>query len=325
MKPGGILAFTFHHSQDEPWLNVLRSLFEAGFYLEATFPIRSDETKGDNAEFGSQKIEFDIIHVCRKRLEEPKPISWARLRKQIIDDIAQIKTLLAHHAASGLQEADLQVIRRGKALEYFSKHYGKVFIAEEGDFNLRSAILGINQILDDQRDQSKDVPPVAADPYTRTFLRLFIDTDNLARDQVQKHLRGTGIAPSEFVERNWCREAKKLFTLVPPLEFASGWKGKHRSGIGNSIGRAGGGDLDQALFLIGACHEGSGINVKETLSNRNFNAHPALADVLEWFTKHGCNPTVKSAARLALQLFKGSVAEKSIKPDVQPHFAFEES
>ncbi len=47
LKPGGILTFTFHHSEDEPWVGVLESLFDAGFYLEATYPIRSDETKGE--------------------------------------------------------------------------------------------------------------------------------------------------------------------------------------------------------------------------------------------------------------------------------------
>ena len=47
LKPSGILAFTFHHSEDEPWVGVLESLFDAGFYLEATYPIRSDETKGE--------------------------------------------------------------------------------------------------------------------------------------------------------------------------------------------------------------------------------------------------------------------------------------
>ena len=49
LKPGGILAFTFHHSEDEPWIAVLESLFDAGFYLEAAYPIRSDETKGEGA------------------------------------------------------------------------------------------------------------------------------------------------------------------------------------------------------------------------------------------------------------------------------------
>ncbi len=65
------MAFTFHHSEDEPWVGVLESLFDAGFYLEATYPIRGDETKGEGAApgtFGSQTIEYDIIHVCRKRM-----------------------------------------------------------------------------------------------------------------------------------------------------------------------------------------------------------------------------------------------------------------
>jgi putative DNA methylase len=64
LKPGGILTFTFHHSEDEPWVAVLEALFDAGFYLEATYPIRSDETKGEGAKpgtFGAQLIEYDII------------------------------------------------------------------------------------------------------------------------------------------------------------------------------------------------------------------------------------------------------------------------
>jgi putative DNA methylase len=85
LKPTGLLTFTFHHSEDEPWVRVLESLFDAGFYLEATYPIRSDETKGEGAKpgtFGSQAIEYDIIHVCRKRTEEPTPVSWARMRRK---------------------------------------------------------------------------------------------------------------------------------------------------------------------------------------------------------------------------------------------------
>src|SRR5262249_25517830 len=38
-KAGGLLAFTFHHSADAPWVTVLHSLFDAGWILEAAFPI----------------------------------------------------------------------------------------------------------------------------------------------------------------------------------------------------------------------------------------------------------------------------------------------
>lgn len=44
LKDGGTLAFSFHHSRDEAWFGVLRSLFDAGLVLVATYPIRSDET-----------------------------------------------------------------------------------------------------------------------------------------------------------------------------------------------------------------------------------------------------------------------------------------
>jgi putative DNA methylase len=173
LKPGGILAFTFHHSEDSPWVSVLESLFKANFYLEATYPIRSDETKGEGSKpgtFGSQQIEFDIIHVCRKRRGQPETVS----------------------------------------------------------------------------------------------------------DQIQKFLRGTGIAPSDFEARGWCSEDKKIYHLTSPLEVARAWQGKHRRGMTS--------DYDQAAFLIGACFENSGINATDTLNNDNFKPHPALDALLEWFS-----------------------------------------
>lgn len=204
LKPGGLLAFTFHHSEDEPWVSVLQSLFDAGFTLEATYPIRSDETKGEGSKpgtFGSQKIEYDIIHVCRKRREEPKPVSWAMMRREVLKEVRQIKTILEHHQKSGLPEADLQVIKRGKALEYFSRHYGKVFVDEDQTIGVAEALAGINQLLDEESGVVKNPPPSNAEPFTRLFLRLFGGKTELDRDQIQKFLRGTGISPDEYEER----------------------------------------------------------------------------------------------------------------------------
>jgi putative DNA methylase len=174
LKPGGILAFTFHHSEDEPWVGVLESLFDAGFYLEATYPIRSDETKGEQ-QFGSKQVEYDIIHVCRKRMAEPQSISWARLRRLILDDVRRIANLLSQHQKEGLPAADLQVIKRGKALEYFSRHYGKVYIEQAREFTIREALAGINSLLDDETSTAggPESPPANAEPYTRQFFRIF--------------------------------------------------------------------------------------------------------------------------------------------------------
>jgi adenine-specific DNA methylase len=107
LKPGSILAFTFHHDQDGPWIDVLESLFEAGFILVATFPVRGDETKGEG-QYGSQKVEYDVIHVCRKRLESPTRVSWAKMRREVLQDVRQLQELLEHHAKEGLPAGDLQ-------------------------------------------------------------------------------------------------------------------------------------------------------------------------------------------------------------------------
>jgi putative DNA methylase len=294
LKPGGMLAFTFHHSEDAPWVSVLESLFDAGFYLEATYPIRSDETKGDG-QFGSQKVEYDIIHVCRKRTEEPKAVSWGRMRREVLADVRQLQGMLENHARAGLPAADLQVIRRGKALEYFSRHYGKVYVDEGRPISVKDALVGINQLIDEDANKTAEPPPVTAEPITRQFLRIFDGKTELARDQMQKLLRGSGIAPDEFTSRGWASEEKKVFHLADPLVFARDWQGKHRRRLTA--------DLDQALVLVGACYDGSGINASDTLKNDNFKPHPALKGLLEWLGKRAPNQPMRNASSRALSIY----------------------
>jgi putative DNA methylase len=306
LKPGGILAFTFHHSEDEPWVGVLKSLFDAGFYLEATYPIRSDETKGEG-EFGSKTIEYDIIHVCRKRVDDPTPISWAKLRRKIVDDVRDLKGLLEQHQASGLPRADLEVIRRGKALEYYSRHYGHVYVEKGREFTLLEALAGIHQLLDDERDESGVAPPVLAEVHSRQFLRIFDKTVKVDRNDMVKYLRGTGTAPSLFEAYGWCDEEKKVYNLCDPLEFAKGWRGKHRKGMSR--------DLDQTLFLVGACFKDSGLRVDETLNNPNFDPHPAVPDLLDWMTNRGGTAEIQAAARVAKQLYSKWLGENKARID----------
>lgn len=293
LKPGGLLAFTFHHGEDEPWVAVLESLFDAGFYLEATYPIRSDETKGEG-EFGSKTIEYDIIHVCRKRTEEPTPVSWGRMRREVLADVRQLQGLLENHAKEGLPAADLQVIRRGKALEYFSRHYGKVYVDEGRTLTVKEALAGINQLIDEDSRHVTDPPPVIAEPITRQFLRIFEGKTEVARDQMQKFLRGSGLAPDEFVQRGWCTEKNKVFTLVSPLEFAQSWHGRHKYKLTC--------DLDQALVVIGSCFADSGIQATDTFRSQHFRPHVALKALLEWFKKTSPHSQSRSAAHTAITI-----------------------
>jgi hypothetical protein len=298
LKPAGMLAFTFHHSEDDPWVAVLKSLFDAGFSLVSTYPIRSDETKGEGSKpgtFGSQKIEYDILHVCRKRVEEPEPVSWARMRREVLREVRQIAGIIEVHHKAGLPPGDLKVIKIGKALEYYSRHYGKVYVDQGVEFSVRDAVIGINQLLDEDSGGGKEAPPVNAEPMTRQFLRLFDGVSQQPRDQMQKLLRGTTIDPSEYGERGWCKETQKVYHLTSPLEIAQDWYGKHRRRLTS--------DYDQAMVVIGASFPNSGINVTDTLSNANFRPHPALGRLLKWHTGHGATQGIRDAAAIAVQLY----------------------
>ncbi|MCL2824564.1 MAG: hypothetical protein FWD57_11280, partial [Polyangiaceae bacterium] len=309
LKPGGLLAFTFHHSEDAPWVSVLKSLFESGFYLVATYPIRSDETKGDG-QFGSRKIEYDIIHVCRKRIDASTPISWAKMRRQIIQDVRSLRRILESHSKSGLPGADLQVIRRGKALEYFSGHYGKVFMNDVRPMSVRDALLGIHQILDEEAGKVADPPPPNADPLTRQFLRLFYRTSAVQRDQIHKHLRGTGIAPSDFVARGWCYEDKKTLVLTSHLESARVWHGKKLRGLT--------GDYDQAVFFTGACFENSGIDVSKSLAILPHKPHPALEPLLAWFAERAATDDIRAAAHRAHTILRALLHDQAYRRRAKP-------
>ena len=85
---------------------------------------------------------------------------------------------------------------------------------------MRDALVGINQLIDEDADKGKEAPPVNAEPITRQFLRTFGNAPELKRDQLQKFLKGSITTPDEFVQRGWCSEKNKVFTRTNPLDFA---------------------------------------------------------------------------------------------------------
>ena len=298
LKDGGILAFTFHHNEDAAWLDVLRALFDAGYLLVATYPVWSDETKGEDAAFGSKKIEYDIIHICRKRLEEPKPAAWSQMRRFVKEEAARLKTLLEHSHGRELPESDLLVILRGKALEFYSRHYGQVLTGEGQVLEVREALLGINQILDDLVEGSGPAaakrPPERAEPVSRLFLSLFRDKAEIGKDDLHKRLRGTGHAPDDLEARGWIKTVGGTVHAVPAQErFAYfTYPGRNRKIIKT--------DLDQAYFCLGAAL--SGLNLENELRNPNFQIKKAVEEILLWLAETRTDPDLRQAAQTAAQI-----------------------
>jgi DNA modification methylase len=299
LKDGGIMAFTFHHDKDEAWIDILKALFEAGYILVATYPIRSDETKGDNAAFGSKKIEYDIIHVCRKRMEEPVHVSWSKMLRWVKEETSLLKELLEHTHGKELNDADLRVILRGKSLEFYSRHYGKVLTGNNQLLDVRSALLGINQLLDELIEgaaSSGPRPPDNAEPLTRQYLRLFSVITQMERDDLHKTLKGTGFTTDDFESRGWVRVVAKNIFAIPINERFSYFT---QPGRNRNILKS---DLDQAHFLIGAAIPDSQINITDELKKENFKIKKSVDDILAWYSKVSPDAEWRTAAKTALTL-----------------------
>ena len=165
---------------------------------------------------------------------------------------------------------------------------------------MKDALLGINQLIDEDANKTAEPPPINAEPLTRQFLRIFDKKTEVARNEMQNLLRGSGIAPDDFTSRGWASDEKKVFYLTDPLVFSRDWQGKHKRRLMA--------DLDQALVLIGACYDGSGINASDTLKNENFKPHPALKSLLEWFSKRGQTQPMRNAASRAQTIYNNWAA-----------------
>lgn len=315
LKDGGIMAFTFHHNDDQAWLNVLKALFHAGYVLLQTFPVIGDESKGEKASFGSKKIEYDIIHVCRKRLDAPEPVSWARMRRWVKDETVRLKNLLEHTHAKTLSESDLRVILRGKSLEFYSRHYGQVLSGDGQVLEVREALLGINQLLDDLLEDPTQIgglrPPDSAEPASRLYLRLFKNRTEMDRDELHKTLRGSGISSADLESKGWIRIVGRTVHMVPIHERMAFFteRGRNRKVIKT--------DLDQAHFLIGAASPQSGLKVDAELSNPNFRIKKSVDDILVWYAETDNESGNGRAAQTAAQLVRQWRASKGRLQPIQ--------
>jgi putative DNA methylase len=330
MKDGGIMAFTFHHSEDAQWEIVLRSLFEAGFYLEATYPISSDEMKGAGGQFGAKGTEYDIIHVCRKRLEEPQAVSWPKMRQWVKGELARLRPLLESFKSRGLSDADVRVILRGKALEFYSQHYGKVMLnvpgGEETVLSIREALLGINQLLDESSGQPGERPPSIVQPVVYQYLRLFGTKDKYSRDEVSKLLRGTTIQQSAFEKTGstpWISESDRVITRVPIYERFQKMVKRSRREMKT--------ELDQSHFLIGAAmpvQDGdTGVNIEKELERETFLIRPGVEALLDWYSKTPAGadePGIPKAAATSLQLLRAAFEARRARMKQEDPSLFDE-
>ena len=123
LKPGGILAFTFHHSAPDGWVAIHRALAGADFVVAAAHPVKAEMSVSNPKSAAKEPINLDAILVCRKR-GEVAPVT-RDVEKAIEEESAGLR-LRFESIGRILSRGDRFVIGASQAL-----HHGSVAGVDE--------------------------------------------------------------------------------------------------------------------------------------------------------------------------------------------------
>ena len=191
LKDDGLMVFTFHHREGRAWESLLDSLCTAGFVIQAIYPIHG-ESESSLHLMGNKAIAYDLIHVCKKRIEqsENKQRSWAGIREEIRKrarkEIGMIEA--GRYGREKLSPDDVNIILIGKCLELYSKHY-EMIVDYKGDVvslgeALTSIRMMVEQIVSTQQPLPSELEHI--DPASYIYLTCLCDRKEIKSDEVHK-------------------------------------------------------------------------------------------------------------------------------------------
>jgi adenine-specific DNA methylase len=146
LKKDGLLVFTFHHKAFEAWVNVLRAVLDAGFFVTAAYPVHSEMPLSVHIQ-NYQSMSFDTVLVCRKRGPGIRT-HWSTLRSAIERNAkTAIKTL--EESGTRLSALDAYVVVLGKCLQCYSTNYPEVYEDQnqERKVSIERALRGAEEIV----------------------------------------------------------------------------------------------------------------------------------------------------------------------------------
>ncbi|MGC2519178.1 MAG: DNA methyltransferase [Burkholderiales bacterium] len=200
----GLLVFTFHHADQEGtvWEGLLQALCDTGFEIAAVYPVHAEREASLHL-LDKENISYDLIHVCRKRIEDPTPRSWAGVRQDVRRraraELAAIEA--GRYGGKPLAEPDVRLICIGKCLELYSTHYDKVLDHEGKTLPLHRALQDISAIVDQLVTKERPLPVELEniDNLSYVWLRcLMLRRAEVSVDSLSKDLRALQVSVDDM-------------------------------------------------------------------------------------------------------------------------------
>ena len=192
------LIFTFHHSEDSAWEALLNAVCEAGYYVEAVYPVHG-EAENSLHLMENEAISYDLIHVCRKRESgaESSRKSWATVRQDIRrrarDELKLIES--GRYGNEPLSSMDVGLLLIGKCLEVYSKHYGTIVDHEDKPVPIKRALEEIKLLIDQLVTKGQPMPAeledlMVEDKVSYVYFTALCGYKEITADELSKGTRG---------------------------------------------------------------------------------------------------------------------------------------
>lgn len=233
------LIFTFHHSESSAWESLLDAVCEAGYFIEAVYPING-EAENSLHLMNNEAISYDLIHICKKRTSESSSDkrSWAGVRQEIKQRAREEIKLIesGRYGNEPLPAPDVNILLIGKCLELYSKHYGSIVDYNDKPVPIKEALEEIKMMIDLLLTKENPIPPELEDIDIPSYIYLTALCTNkyeITVDELSKRVRGI-IEPSVLREHGLIvkgREQRgRTYNIKQPLERLSELKEKFRNG-----------------------------------------------------------------------------------------------
>lgn len=245
LEDDGLMVFTFHHAEGSAWEALLESICNAGFVIEAIYPIHGESESSLHLQ-DKQSISYDLIHVCKKRQadysinppsspfikggdkESGRKRSWATVRQEIRKKAREeIRLIEAGRYGSGWSEnlpaADINIVLIGKCLEIYSKHYGQIVDYKDEVVPLRYALIAIKMMVEQLVSSGQPLPSELeyVDPVSYIYLTCLCDRMEIQSDEVHKATRGI-LEPADLIKAGIMRKGRakrgRTYEVKHPVE-----------------------------------------------------------------------------------------------------------
>jgi adenine-specific DNA methylase len=117
LKPGGLLAFTFHQARISGWVQVVESLRRAGFVITAVQPVKGEMTTSIVKAGAREPSNLDSVVVCRRAADGATNPNGS-VDEALAAARKELHTLM--EAGVDVGAGDVRSVVRGSLLAYLS-------------------------------------------------------------------------------------------------------------------------------------------------------------------------------------------------------------